>query len=256
MTLVKISTFTHPGSLRPTQQDAVLVNGEKLNEGSKILENQKEIKCFVADGVAGSSDGAFASKFVLEEISGIEFSDIWEENLIKLREINHRLIRINAERGQNSATTLCGVFLKEGIIQVFQSGDTELYLIREGKFIPLAAVHNESVENIKKKYPGISLEQAYEKAANTLTSFWGSQVDRLVFDKDWKRRISLPAIDGIKSGDQLLICSDGLFKCMNKREFYEIINSDLNSNLEEELLKIIGKNKAPDNLSFILLENF
>lgn len=43
---------------------------------------------------------------------------------------------------------------------------------------------------------------------------------------------------------------------MNKREFYEIINSEQHSNLEEVLFRFIDKNKAPDNLSFVLIENF
>lgn len=249
---MKAIGFAHIGTKRTVQQDAILLNQKLLSEGQISIESKGQISCFVADGVASSSDGAFASNFVLNEIAKIHFSELWHENVLSIREVNLDLINRNATNGQNAATTLTGIYINGDDVQVFQAGDSEIYLIRNNRFLPLATVQNETVDNIKKKYPGISLTQAYEKAANTLTSFLGSQVNRLRFDEDWKRRIHLPAINGLQKSDKILICSDGLFKAISKTEFATLL-IDLNT-LPHELNNWIVKHGAPDNVSLILLE--
>lgn len=254
---MQISALTHIGTKRQTQQDAILVNGNLLTDGMLTLENQEVVTCFVADGVAGSTDGAFASRYILGQISEIVFDDDWMLNVSKLQKINQRLNRLNAENGANSASTLCGIIYNGKDLQIFQTGDCELYLLRGDHFIPLASVHNESVENIKKKYPGISLEQAYEKANNTITSFFGSQTPHLRFDLDWQRRIKLPAVNGVQPNDKIIICSDGLFKSISKGELLTIIEE--HGDKHKMLVTILKKSKnngAIDNVSMVMIEDF
>lgn len=250
-----ISALTYIGTDRKLQQDAVLIENELITDGILVKENIKVACCFVADGVSGSSDGAFASTFVLKGIQNLSFFSTWENNVRKLKSLNQQFINHILKLGQNSATTLSGIFFTNEGLQIFQAGDSEIHLIRGGAFFPLAATHNETVENIMKNYPGINLDQAYEKASNTLTSYFGSQTDHLVFDIDWKRRIKLPIINGIQKNDRILISSDGLFKSITRVQLKEIIFSDI------EKLEMLEKVKqktiqygSPDNLSLILIE--
>lgn len=211
----------------------------------------------MADGVASSSDGAFAAQFILNELKAVQFKKDWNENVAALLNVNQTLLKLNAENGTNSASTLCGIYNTGNEFQVFQAGDCEVYIIRNDRFIPLAPMHNESVDNIKKKYPGISTEQAYEKAANTITSFYGSQLPQLRFDQDWKRRLSLPAINGIQTNDKIVICSDGLFKSISKKELKEILkNIEDRNKAMTNVIELSKNNGAVDNLSLIVIEDF
>lgn len=251
-----LSALTHIGTKRQTQQDAILVNGHLLTDGILTLENQEVVTCFVADGVAGSTDGAFASQYVLEEINNIAFGKDWMLNVSRLLKVNQQLTRLNATNDADSSTTLCGIIYDGKDLQIFQAGDCEIYLLRGKHFIPLASVHNDSVENIKKRYPGISPEQAYEEAANTITSFFGSQVSQLRFDMDWQRRIKLPAVNGVQSNDKIIICSDGLFKSISKNELLDIFAAEPNhANFPNKILETSKANGAIDNLSLIVIED-
>lgn len=83
-----ISALTYIGTQRATQHDANLVNGNLLTDGSMVLENQEIATCFVADGVAGFTDEAFALKDILDQINKIAFGGDWMINISKLLRIN------------------------------------------------------------------------------------------------------------------------------------------------------------------------
>ena len=60
-----ISAFTHKGTVRDSNQDCILVNGQLLDVGQVHLTEQVDCFCFVADGVGGNKGGDFASRAIL-----------------------------------------------------------------------------------------------------------------------------------------------------------------------------------------------
>ena len=253
-----IAAFTYIGTQRPTQQDAMLVNEILLTEGKIELTNQLEIKCFVADGVGGSADGAFASQFVLDKIRETSFVEYWKF-VEQLREINKYLISQNNEGKGNTATTLSGVIFRDESFHFFHAGDSEIYLLRAERVLPLSVSQCKQVdEQFKSANPGYSLEQLHEKARNTITSYLGGYSPQLRLDADWKRKIELPQIKGVQPGDVILICSDGLFKSVSQTDIKKKLYRENKSIFEtsDELRTLSEKHGAEDNVSMILIEFF
>lgn len=250
---MNIAGFTYQGTHRPTQQDAMLINGHVVTDGSLYLTNQSMVSCFVADGVGGSANGAFAAQFVLNAIQSIAWRE-WGEAIQQLREVNVRLIRENVTHAGDTATTLAGCVYTGTEWLIFQAGDSEIYLIRNQKLMPLVKRHNESVEAIQKKYPGLPIEKIHEIAANTITSYFGGKSPALQFDLDWKRRLKLSVISGIQAGDTLLVCSDGLFKSISSVQLLKELQKGVSlQRVCDEVRLLSEQNGAIDNVTIVLI---
>ncbi|TAE27319.1 MAG: hypothetical protein EAZ91_16270 [Cytophagales bacterium] len=251
---MNIAGFTYKGTQRLTQQDAILINGQLLIEGNLEQTGQTTVSCFVADGVASSTDGAFAAQFVLNAVQSLQWED-WDKAMQQLREVNTRLINENHTKAGDTATTLAGCVFTGTEWLIFSAGDSEVYLIRNNKLMPLVRSHNESPHIIGKRYPGLSAEKIHEIASNTISSYFGGTAPMLKFDVDWKRRLALPAINGIQNEDKLLICSDGLFKSVSQTSLLNTLQ--IQARLEgvcDKLRRLSELNGAPDNVSAVFVE--
>lgn len=252
---MNIAGFTYKGTSPQSQQDAICINGIFSNDGS-LQTSESIARCFVADGVGGSTSGSFASQYVLNQIKDFDFPN-WGDSVIFLRNVNADLISQNTANRSDSATTLAGCVYNGNEWLFFQAGDSEIYLIRKsiGRLVPLVGSHNETPENIKKKFPGLSPEKIYEIAANTITSYFGGKTHLLRFDVDWQRRLALPAIKGIQPNDKILICSDGLFKSIGQKDLMEaIVNTNNVAEICTQIQQFTQQQGAPDNVSMILID--
>lgn len=227
-----ISAFTHTGTVRESNQDNILVNGQLLNEGEVHLIEQDNCFCFVADGVGGNKAGDFASHFVLEKLKSIpDFSYQNVEQL--LQGINEQLIaesRTNEEI-KGTATTLTGLVADEINFHLIHAGDSQMWLMRNDMFFKITndQVLDETVKN------------------SSITSYLGGIDNYLRLDSDISIHESL--ID-----DLFLICSDGLFKSLNHKIVKSILKAD--KNLETKANKILENclhAGAEDNISVILI---
>lgn len=227
-----ISAFTHIGTVRESNQDNILVNGQVLNEGEVHLSEQDQCVCFVADGVGGNKAGDFASHFVLEKLkSETDFSFPNIENA--LQKINEELLstsRVNNEL-TGTATTLTGLAIKENIFQVLHAGDSQMWLMRNDMFFQITKdqVLDESEKN------------------SSITSYFGGKENYLRLDNEVSIHESM-------SDDIFLICSDGLFKSLNQKIVKSILKAE--KDLETKANKILEnclQSGAEDNTSVILI---
>ena len=190
-----ISAFTHVGTVRESNQDNILVNGQVLNEGEVHLSEQDQCVCFVADGVGGNKAGDFASHFVLEKLkSETDFSFPNIENA--LQKINEELLSTSRTNNEltGTATTLTGLAINENIFQVLHAGDSQMWLMRNDMFFQITKdqVLDESEKN------------------SSITSYFGGKENFLRLDNEVSIHESMP-------DDIFLICSDGLFKSLNQK---------------------------------------
>lgn len=249
-----IAAFTDKGTVRSTQQDAVLIGHTLLTDGHIELNGLTEFRCFVADGIAKSSDGAFAAQFVLGQLASVSYTE-YEDFLAAIRLINNQLIVENRQNNNTSGTTLSGVICESGRISVVHVGDSEVYLIRQGKLLQLSTNQCETVtDQYRRAHPGYTLESLYAKARNTLTSYLGGVSNQLTFDRACQTKLDSPIIGGIQAGDYLLICSDGLFKSMTKTALRDQI--DQHESIFDALAvirQLTVKLGCEDNLSMVLV---
>lgn len=227
-----ISAFTNVGTVRNTNQDHILVNGQILNAGEVHLIDQENCFCFVADGVGGNKAGDFASKFILDKLRLI--SDFNSPNIDDiLHRINEDLISISKSDNTltGTATTLTGLVIGDDFFKIIHSGDSQLWLMRNDMFFKITQdqVLDETVKN------------------SPITSYFGGIDNYLKLDSDISIHESL--ID-----DLFLICSDGLFKSLNHKIVKSILKAD--KNLETKAKKILENclhAGAEDNISVILI---
>ncbi len=227
-----ISAFTHIGTVRESNQDNILVNGQLLNEGEVHLTEQENCFCFVADGVGGNKAGDFASHFVLEKLKSVpDFSSQNVEQL--LQGINEQLISESKanEEIKGTATTLTGLIADEKHFQIIHAGDSQMWLMRNDMFFQITKdqVLDESEKN------------------SSITSYFGGHDNYLKLDTEISIHETL--ID-----DVFLICSDGLFKSLNQKIIKSILKAD--KDIETKAKKILEnclQSGAEDNTSIILI---
>lgn len=228
-----ISGITHVGSVRESNQDRILVNGTLLSEGEVELTGQDSVHCFVADGVGGNQAGAFASNYVLEKIGLIP--DFSHENYIAyLSRINEDLLSICNERVDlvGAATTLTGLLVDATGFEVIHCGDSQLWLFRNEMLFKVTTDH--VLDEFERNSP--------------ITSFLGGRNNNLRFDSNI-------FVDDLAIGDVVLLCSDGLFKSLDKKSAKSIIERKSRTpNKVKELLETSLLNGAEDNVSVILIE--
>ncbi len=227
-----ISAFTNRGTVRETNQDNILVNGQLLNEGEVHLTNQHDCFCFVADGVGGNRAGDFASHFVLENLKLVP--DLDSNNVEKfLHQINEKLLNESKAKIEISgtATTLTGIIVSEDNFQIIHAGDSQIWLMRNDMFFKITndQVLDESEKN------------------SSITSYFGGYENYLRLDKDIYTHETLV-------GDIFLICSDGLFKSLNQKIVKSILMADKGLQTKaEKILENCLHAGADDNTSVILI---
>lgn len=227
-----ISAFTHIGTVRKSNQDYILVNWQLLNEGEVHLIQQDHCFCFVADGVGGNNAGDFASHFVLKKLKLItDFSVINVAQ--RLQKINEELLIESTlkKETQGTATTLTGLITSENNFQIFHSGDSQMWLMRNDMFFKIT--NDQVLDELEKN--------------SSITSYFGGYQNYLKLDSNISLREGL-------LGDIFLICSDGLFKSLNPKVLKLILKEDEDLKTKSKMiLEKCLKAGAEDNLSVILI---
>ncbi|MDY0202101.1 MAG: PP2C family serine/threonine-protein phosphatase [Bacteroidales bacterium] len=228
-----ISAFTHVGTVRKTNQDHILVNGQIFNEGEVHLVKQNNCICFVADGVGGNKAGDFASHFVLDELRlASDFSSPNIEHM--LHRINENLISISKIDNNltGTATTLTGLVIRGNIFKIIHAGDSQIWLLRNDMFFQVTK--DQVLDEFEKNSP--------------ITSYFGGNENFLRFDTDISIQESLP-------NDIFLICSDGLFKSLNQKILKAILIAEKDHGAKaKKILENCLKTGAEDNTSVILIK--
>ncbi|MBK8464903.1 MAG: serine/threonine-protein phosphatase [Chloracidobacterium sp.] len=228
----EISGITNMGTVRTSNEDRILVNGRLLSEGEVHFVDQDSCRTFVADGVGGNRAGEVAANYVLEKMNLIP--DLCEANFEPyLLRINKDFISMTKATVSlaGAATTLTGLMIDANGFLVIHCGDSQLWLFRNEMFFKVTKdqVFDEYQEN------------------SPITSFFGGTNDNLKFDKQ-------VFIDGTVVGDVFLICSDGLFKSLNKESVKSIIKGEADSQTKARvLIQNCLVNGAEDNVSLVVI---
>jgi len=190
----------------------------KGNEDSHCVDAAHNL-FVVADGMGGHAAGEVASRMAVEAISefvaltagnqeitwpfGLDESISYDGNRLKtaIRHANRRVLEATRERAdlEGMATTVAAVLIDRDVANLAHVGDSRIYLWSEGEFTLLTSDHSWVNEQIQTGV--ISPEQARSHPLrNVVTRALGGRADLLV---DVQTRT-------LKSGDVMLLCSDGL----------------------------------------------
>ncbi len=226
------------------------------NQDAYYISDRDDMQLYiVADGMGGHRCGEIASSMALETV---------KENFLKSTGKIHRkadaikLIKESVEKAniniyleskkiedcQGMGTTLTMAYIYKNKILIGHVGDTRAYLIKDGDIRQVTEDHSYINELIKNG--SISPEEAKtHPKKNMITRAVGStssiEVD-IIQEK-------------YKSGDILLLCSDGLFDMLDEDEISAVFKREKSMQIACEVLTNMANKKGGlDNITSIAIK--
>ena len=203
----------------------------------------------VADGMGGHAAGDVASSIIVEELASlgvpVSAQDQRARVLERLDRAHHRIAAYAAEQGQRTVgATVAALLVHGGELTCIWAGDSRIYLWREGVLTPLTRDHSEVAQMV---------------AAGTLTEDEARTSPRR---NVITRAVGIGAearpelVSGaLRSGDRLLLCSDGLTEHLGEDDLAQALGSEVPAELlAENLLNATLNRGARDNVSVIVVD--
>jgi serine/threonine protein phosphatase PrpC len=206
-------------------EDRILLGELVLSQpGSLVSLSGETLRVAVADGVGGSQNGAAAAEAALAELADASMSAD-DEGLHRIHaSIGATLPGLRG--GTPPATTLIIAELKPGALSIASVGDSEAWLLREGRLIRLSDQHGED---------------------GVISSCLGGGLAAFEIARDCP-------VDALQPSDLLLLCSDGLFKCLERSELRALAQAAPSPGaLAAALLQAVASRHRPDDVAFLLV---
>ncbi len=203
----------------------------------------------LADGMGGHNAGEIASKTGVEQVrKQIEASEkitpvsIWEEALQSANDYVYRMAQDNTEY-EGMGTTFVGVTIFSNIAYIANIGDSRLYYLHES--LKQITEDHSLVEEMLRSGEIRNEEIKTHPNKNIITRALGSKktVKPDFFELD------------VKSGDVILLCSDGLSNMLEDDQIEKIIMENIGDMraATEKLVEAANKAGGIDNISVILI---
>ncbi len=234
----KAAAKTDQGMIRTNNEDAV------------ISQTHKGIWA-VADGMGGHEVGEVASQLLVDHIAAISESDVLlSERVLQVEEAilqtNEQLLTYAKEKlaGEIVGSTVVALIIKGEVGVVLWAGDSRLYRYnKKGHLEQLTQDHSQVAELVEQGFIDPSEAESHPDA-NIITRAVGVKQDLLVD----------AALFQVYAGDNFLLCSDGLYNCVEDNILEYTLGAHANIEIAvDELMRIALADGAPDNVSIILV---
>ena len=234
-TLFETGAATHVGLVRPRNEDCYLTRPE-----TGIWA--------VADGMGGHEDGDFASHAVIDALKSVEAPTSASELLTvcenRIFDANARLKEIGRQRGGIIiGTTVAVLLVFDGYFACVWSGDSRIYMIRQGNITQVSRDHTEVQDLLTSGV--ITPEEAGTWAgSNAITRAIG------VVDLPELEMSSGP----VAAGDVFVMCTDGLTRHVEDDEILRCVRANLPQQACDHLIRLTLERGAVDNVTVIVVQ--
>jgi PPM family protein phosphatase len=259
---MKIVARTHVGMVRSNNEDyhgySPNLTDEvwKYYDQSEIAPDYPPVVLALADGMGGLEMGEEASRIAIETTRDYVFQH--KETLTDtgtdadplfdrlFRKINDEILTFARKHGKagETGTTLVISFLHRHRLDVYWIGDSRCYLFRGGKLIPVSKDHSYVQELVDQGK--ITYEQSfYHPESNIITQYMGDP-----------KHTPVPshATVTLRSGDIVLMCSDGLNGMVQDIEIEEHLGSGGSLDaICQSLIDHANSAGGDDNITVMLL---
>ncbi|MBR3267823.1 MAG: serine/threonine-protein phosphatase [Oscillospiraceae bacterium] len=237
--------------LPPHNEDAMMMHHTVLTEGEQQIGIEEPFMAAVCDGVSGEQAGELASQTCLNLLSGVHYG----KSLNLKRQILDIHSQIAAsgkllETTANMQTTLCGIAIDEtNALHCFNVGDSRLYRFRNGTLEQIS--RDQTLVQMLYDEGTITSEQ---KMVHTHRHIVLPVIGNL--DAEPKPEVVIYP-DGLRLGDMLLLCTDGLTDYVSIYEIEEILAAPrpLPKRLHELTDAALG-NGGKDNITMIAVQRY
>ena len=232
--------------------------GKRINNEDSIYPNNESVSAndrlfLVCDGVGGSNKGEVASSVACESIQNYfrsfldterEFSPDFIEKAVRYAEINFDEYLKQNPQAKGMATTLCLLYISSEGIYIAHAGDSRIYQIREGKIIFQTEDH--SLINSLVKNGQVLPEDANRHPQKNV-------IYKAIQGSFYPVEIDIVKIKDIRSGDQFLMCTDGIIETLSDNEICQILSENGSSESKLNKIKELCKDTSRDNYSAYLI---
>ena len=199
----------------------------------------------VADGMGGHADGDVASQTLIAALEAIgrpasadALLDRIEDSIAR---VNVRLRALGEERGAIVGTTVAVLLARDGYYACRWSGDSRIYLIRDGAITQLSRDHTEVQDLLAAG--SITDEEARSWAGrNGITRAIG------VYDEPELEMTSGP----LHPGDAFVVCSDGLTNHVAEDEILGCVSAAHPQPACDALIALTLARGARDNVTVVI----
>ena len=194
-------------------------------DSAGYLIGDKASLVVICDGMGGHRGGKLASSIGIKSMISAFEGEEEKENVQDLflqtvKEIDQTISDLKDEEDKplQAGTTMVSVYICERTISWVSVGDSRLYLVRGEEMVQITKDHTYALALRENQEAGLISDSFYAQqysSADALISFLG--VD------------GLPVIDSnvepfaLRSGDRLLLMSDGLYKYVSDESMHRIL---------------------------------
>jgi protein phosphatase len=225
---------TDVGKVRTHNEDALLVNS-----AAGVWA--------VADGMGGHEGGQLASSTVVGALKKIvgpaPIEDLLAQCHNHLDVANRRLLQVAKEKaGMIIGTTVAALLTDEETFACVWSGDSRVYLVRDGKIVQVSRDHTEVAELIAEGV--LSEEEALNwPRRNVVTRAIGVHP-----------QVELDIVEGtLERDDVFVICSDGLTTHVNDAEILAHVRGNGAQSACDALVALTMQRGASDNVTVVMI---
>lgn len=240
----KIGVISNVGNVREKNEDSVLIRYRKDNKNEYLL-------AVAADGMGGLAHGECASQCVIAELgrwweqhSELEDSSLTEisdELGFFIEKIHSKIRQKSVEFHETMGTTLSLMFLRNNEYLIHQAGDSRIYLIHRKKIVQITEDQTWCREQVRagKLQPEDVMKHPKR---HVLSNALGAREEFYLESN----------VGTVKRGERVLLCTDGYYSYMEKRELTKRCKEP------QKLLELsedrILTERAEDNLSAIMIQ--
>lgn len=203
---------------------SIIGTREYQQDAYYVLETENGHLAVLCDGMGGMENGEKASQKAVEKLA--EDFEYWngknvpEFLLDEAKKMDKLIFELTDENGNklNAGTTTAAVVVVENKMYWLSVGDSRIYVLRGNEMQCVTRDHNYGFQMEQKLLKGKVTQKEFEQKKNkfeALVSYIGMNglemidVNRKPFE--------------LEAGDKILICSDGLYKCLKEDDFQQII---------------------------------
>lgn len=210
----------------------------------------------ICDGMGGMKGGEQASALAVQMLAEQFYEETLEDIPLFLKNMAYTMddavyqLEKNGKRLQ-AGSTVVAVVMDECRLHWLSVGDSKLYLYRKGEMICPIQEHNYGMILNEKMINGQMSEEEYleeMKRGNALISYLGlGGISRMELNVS-------PFF--LESGDQILLCSDGLYRSVAVERIREILSQNSSEQEKADILVEEAKKNGgekQDNTSVIII---
>ena len=239
---MKVIAITQKGPYKNENEDRIVVGKSVISSGTFITDFSNGVIA-IADGVGGNNAGAVASHFVAGKITDTE-----DLTIQKLSDINRELLNISFEKNEykGMATTFSGVQILSENTNLFNIGNSRVYLLQGGKYLKQITKDDTTLNYLLATGQLSSDEAENFDRKNEITACFGGGNENY-----FKMRVE--PISTIVS--PIMITSDGVHDYLSIDEMEDILDQfGLSVATAEEMIARARAKGSLDDASIILGE--